>query len=547
MGNCCGVKSAPSNGELNPLELEAHQGIEDGLMNAFRSDSRIKKLLLLGAGSSGKSTIFRQLKYVYDAGLNENELNEMIPIMRRNCVAGIMKLLQKTQQLFEADASEHKDCYIDLDKATQSVLNSIKTVINLRHETFDDFENNFLHYIDNLDDDHTSIDDHTERSIQEKKATLQALSHSIAVVWQLPEIQATWSKRNSALVTFSFPDNMDYFFVKVDKVFEWNYLPSSDDIMRCRMKTTGVNHAYYEQEKTTFTITDVGGQRNERRKWIHQFERVTAVIYVAALNHYAAVLYEDESINAMIESIDLFFEVCNMKWFRKTEFILFLNKDDLFREFVQRDIPLSMCFNADNHCIYKKEYDDEDAYYPKPSSNARKHSKASTQRSTRTNHMDLVNNKSHEAVPADIDVGDEEEDNLAMIGNHGDTEYGEYDMQEVGSSYTYSPSAVADENDTFEYRSKSAIYPKPELRLSAKNTYEDGRWANVSDEKWFDFVYHDYLHFITEQYLSKNLHSSVKRVFVHVCIATDPNNIKKVFYNTQNIIIRSNLKHGGLV
>jgi hypothetical protein len=33
-------------------------------------------------------------------------------------------------------------------------------------------------------------------------------------------------------------------------------------------------------------MVDVGGQRNERRKWIHAFEGVTAVIFVAAISEY---------------------------------------------------------------------------------------------------------------------------------------------------------------------------------------------------------------------------------------------------------------------
>jgi guanine nucleotide-binding protein G(i) subunit alpha len=33
-------------------------------------------------------------------------------------------------------------------------------------------------------------------------------------------------------------------------------------------------------------MVDVGGQRAERRKWIHCFEEVTAIIYCVALNEY---------------------------------------------------------------------------------------------------------------------------------------------------------------------------------------------------------------------------------------------------------------------
>ena len=43
-------------------------------------------------------------------------------------------------------------------------------------------------------------------------------------------------------------------------------------------------------------MTDIGGQRTQRRKWIHCFENVTAVIFVAAINEYDMRLEEDESI-----------------------------------------------------------------------------------------------------------------------------------------------------------------------------------------------------------------------------------------------------------
>lgn len=42
-------------------------------------------------------------------------------------------------------------------------------------------------------------------------------------------------------------------------------------------------------------MVDVGGQRSERRKWIHCFENVTSVIFLAALSEYDQVLYENEN------------------------------------------------------------------------------------------------------------------------------------------------------------------------------------------------------------------------------------------------------------
>lgn len=41
---------------------------------------------------------------------------------------------------------------------------------------------------------------------------------------------------------------------------------------------------------------DVGGQRSERKKWIHCFEGVTCIIFCAALSAYDMVLVEDEEV-----------------------------------------------------------------------------------------------------------------------------------------------------------------------------------------------------------------------------------------------------------
>ena len=69
---------------------------------------------------------------------------------------------------------------------------------------------------------------------------------------------------------------------------------------------------------------------------------------MAALNHYNAVLFENESKNAMHESIELFGQICNSKWFRRTAMILFLNKHDLFVELLMSEVSLGICFSREN-------------------------------------------------------------------------------------------------------------------------------------------------------------------------------------------------------
>ncbi len=40
-------------------------------------------------------------------------------------------------------------------------------------------------------------------------------------------------------------------------------------------------------------MIDVGGQRSERRKWIHCFEDVTSITFIAAVSGYDQVCVED--------------------------------------------------------------------------------------------------------------------------------------------------------------------------------------------------------------------------------------------------------------
>lgn len=43
------------------------------------------------------------------------------------------------------------------------------------------------------------------------------------------------------------------------------------------------------------SMFDVGGQRSERKKWIHCFENVTSIIFCVALSEYDQTLLEESN------------------------------------------------------------------------------------------------------------------------------------------------------------------------------------------------------------------------------------------------------------
>jgi len=158
-------------------------------------------------------------------------------------------------------------------------------------------------------------------------------------LWGDPGIQSTMVRAHE----FHVNDSVGYYFQSMDRIGLDGYVPNEQDILRSRAKTTGIIEIEFDVEEVHFRMVDVGGQRSERKKWIHCFQEVTAVIFCVALSEYDLQLYEDETVNRMHESLRLFREICNSEWFCDTAQILFLNKRDIFEQKIQ-STDLSACF-----------------------------------------------------------------------------------------------------------------------------------------------------------------------------------------------------------
>ena len=141
-------------------------------------------------------------------------------------------------------------------------------------------------------------------------------------------MQGMFTRRNE----FQLNDSAEYYFQNVERVSAPGYEPTTDDALRSRVRTTGIVQSDFKIKSMDFAMFDVGGQRNERRKWIHCFDNVDAVVFVAALSEFDQVLFEDETMNRLDEALDLFAQIVNSKWFKETSMILFLNKKDLFEK-----------------------------------------------------------------------------------------------------------------------------------------------------------------------------------------------------------------------
>ncbi|KAJ8792033.1 hypothetical protein J1605_020182 [Eschrichtius robustus] len=99
---------------------------------------------------------------------------------------------------------------------------------------------------------------------------------------------------------YQLNDSAKYYLDSLDRIGAADYQPTEQDILRTRVKTTGIVETHFTFKNLHFRLFDVGGQRSERKKWIHCFEDVTAIIFCVALSGYDQVLHEDETTSCLL-------------------------------------------------------------------------------------------------------------------------------------------------------------------------------------------------------------------------------------------------------
>mmetsp|Transcript_4948 Transcript_4948/g.6532 ORF Transcript_4948/g.6532 Transcript_4948/m.6532 type:complete len:276 (+) Transcript_4948:276-1103(+) len=183
---------------------------------------------------------------------------------------------------------------------------------------------------------------------------------AIRKLYKSEAIQNAYARRNEYWIL----DACDYYMEHVPRFAADDYVPDDRDLVMCRIRTTGrvldakLKVRFRERGETdpeyiTYEIIDVGGQRNERKKWVQMVSNVKAIIFLVNLAGYNQVLYENKEINRMREALEVFGKITGWRdesksntggrhvlkggdLFKHLPIYLLLNKKDIFEKMIYK-------------------------------------------------------------------------------------------------------------------------------------------------------------------------------------------------------------------
>ncbi|XP_035825013.1 guanine nucleotide-binding protein G(o) subunit alpha [Aplysia californica] len=262
--------------------------IDHRLRKWAKDDENVINILLLGAAEGGKSTLVKQMKIIHHDGFSYEELMSFRPAVLENLLSS-MKFVLSGMGLLR----------INLEKSNNKAY--AHTILSC------------------------------QCSYDEEFLMLSHIYEALRHLWRDRGVRSAVARGYE----YELNDSAIYYFENMERICSIKYTPTPTDVLRARVRTTGVIETWFKVEDVMIKMYDVGGQRSERRKWIQCFDNVKCVLFVVAISAYDMCLIEDPSVNRLEESLKLFSQICNNRFFINSTMILFLNKLDLFQDKVR--------------------------------------------------------------------------------------------------------------------------------------------------------------------------------------------------------------------
>ncbi|KAJ3319537.1 hypothetical protein HDV06_006270 [Boothiomyces sp. JEL0866] len=144
------------------------------------------------------------------------------------------------------------------------------------------------------------------------------IANQVKQIWNEPEIQSCFQEKRSEI----YLDN--------------SHVPTNNDILMVRSVTQHVCETVFTIKNRTIRFYDVSGLVHHRKFWLSYFDHVHTVLFVMSLASYDQYLMEDPTINRMVDALVLFEQMVNHKLLQKQNFVLFMNKKDIYETKIKK-------------------------------------------------------------------------------------------------------------------------------------------------------------------------------------------------------------------
>lgn len=291
-------------------KIDEAKRISDDITRYLKSEAKkskkIHRLLLLGTGESGKTTIIKQMKIIHINGFSEQERCDKIPFIKQNIRESIHDIVYNMDKI-------NPPVYLENENSKISAAYILKLGLDNEIEYNEDFFNH------------------------------------VKVLWADAGVKECFDRSNE----YQLIDSARHFLGRLGEVKRRDYIPTTEDILFCRIKTVTISTIDFNVPVSPkhggglaqFSLTDVGGQRGERRKWISVFEGIESILFLIAASDFDQTLREDVRKNRLQEAFELFEDMLWSNFLRKAGMIVFLNKQDILQKKIESGKQLEKYFS----------------------------------------------------------------------------------------------------------------------------------------------------------------------------------------------------------
>jgi GTPase SAR1 family protein len=157
------------------------------------------------------------------------------------------------------------------------------------------------------------------------------LASFLSSLWSEEDFQNSLRKSKSPLLAEK--DSIEYFFNSLPHITSPDYVPTLEDTMRYRVRTTGMLSREFQISQANLSLYDVGGSFSQRRAWKHLFDElkdISVLLYFVPLGDYDQPCYHNESLSRLQDSLDCLDLVGN--YVSDIPIVLVFTKNDIFEK-----------------------------------------------------------------------------------------------------------------------------------------------------------------------------------------------------------------------